>query len=164
MQTCGGNLNETYDASADSVPVARGHLAEFAAGAGATGAQVDAIRLAASEAITNAVVHAYRGEHGLVYVNAAAVSGELWILVSDDGCGPRRRPCRPGLGLGLDLISKLSDEFAIVPRDCGGTEVRIRFDLGATAGARAAVGRLVACRPSIPGAGPRGVFVSTFTA
>jgi hypothetical protein len=57
------------------------------------------------------------------------VSGELWILISDDGCGLQPRADRPGLGLGLGLISQLSDDCAIVSRASGGTEVRIRFNL-----------------------------------
>jgi hypothetical protein len=39
------------------------------------------------------------------------------------------RTNRPGLGLGLGLISQVTDELAIVPRASGGTEVRMRFDL-----------------------------------
>lgn len=87
------------------------------------------MRLAASEAMTNSVVHAYGGGPGLIYVNATVASGELWILISDDGCGLRPRADPPGLGLGLGLISEVSDDFAIVSRATGGTEVRIRFNL-----------------------------------
>ena len=87
------------------------------------------MRLAASEAMTNSVLHAYRGGPGLIYVNAAVASGELWILISDDGCGLRPRADRPGLGLGLALISEVSDDVAVVSRATGGTEVRIRFNL-----------------------------------
>ncbi|MFZ1995058.1 MAG: ATP-binding protein [Solirubrobacteraceae bacterium] len=123
------NLNETYEASPRSVAEGRSSLADFAAQAGATPNQVDAVRLAASEAITNAVLHAYRGGAGLIYVNAAVESGELWILISDDGCGLQPRADRPGLGLGLGLISEVSDDFAIVSRATGGTEVRVRFNL-----------------------------------
>jgi serine/threonine-protein kinase RsbW len=129
MQSVARNLNETYSATPESVAVARTRLADFAASAGASLDQVDAVRLVASEAITNAVVHAYRGEPGLIYVNAALVSHELWILISDDGCGLEPRADRPGLGLGLGLISQLSDDFAIVSRASGGTEVRIRFNI-----------------------------------
>jgi anti-sigma regulatory factor (Ser/Thr protein kinase) len=123
------NLNETYEASPRSVADGRTKLAEFAGKAGATPNQVDAVRLAASEAMTNAVLHAYGGGPGLIYVNAAVASSELWILISDDGCGLRPRADRPGLGLGLGLISEVSDDFAIVSRATGGTEVRIRFNL-----------------------------------
>jgi serine/threonine-protein kinase RsbW len=124
-----GNLNETYEASPRSVAAGRTQLADFAEKAGATPSQVDAVRLAASEAMTNSVLHAYRGGPGLIYVNAAVASGELWILISDDGCGLKPRADRPGLGLGLGLISEVSDDFAIVSRATGGTEVRIRFNL-----------------------------------
>jgi anti-sigma regulatory factor (Ser/Thr protein kinase) len=129
MQSVARNLNETYEASPGSVAEARTKLADFAADAGATPHQIDAVRLASSEAMTNSVLHAYRGGPGLIYVNAAVASKELWILISDDGCGLKPRADRPGLGLGLGLISEVSDDFAIVSRATGGTEVRIRFNL-----------------------------------
>ncbi|MGH2896474.1 MAG: ATP-binding protein [Solirubrobacteraceae bacterium] len=129
MQSVLRNLNETYEASPGSVADGRAKLADFAARAGATSSQVDAVRLAASEAMTNSVLHAYRGGAGVIYVNASVASGELWILISDDGCGLKPRADRPGLGLGLGLISEVSDDFAIVSRATGGTEVRIRFNL-----------------------------------
>ena len=127
MQSVVRNLNETYEASPRSVADGRSKLADLAAKAGATPSQVDAVRLAASEAMTNAVLHAYRGGPGLIYVNAAVASAELWILISDDGCGLQPRADRPGLGLGLGLISEVSDDFAVVARATGGTEVRFRF-------------------------------------
>lgn len=129
MQRVAQNLNETYVATPNAVAAGRSALAAFAAAAGATPSQIDAVRLTASEAMTNAVVHAYRGEPGAIYVNAAVVSGELWILISDDGCGLQPRADRPGLGLGLGLISQLSDDSAIGSRAAGGTEVRIGFNL-----------------------------------
>jgi anti-sigma regulatory factor (Ser/Thr protein kinase) len=136
MQSVVRNLNETYEATPSSVADGRTVLADFAATVGATPSQVDAVRLAASEAMTNSVLHAYRGGPGLIYVNAAVASGELWILISDDGCGLKPRADKPGLGLGLGLISQVSDDFAVVSRATGGTEVRIRFNLvNAEAGA-----------------------------
>ena len=55
------------------------------------------------------------------------------------GCKPRAD--QSGLGLGLGLISEVSDDFAIASRATGGTEVRIRFNLvnADTAGAAAGV-------------------------
>jgi serine/threonine-protein kinase RsbW len=129
MQSVARNLNRTYAATPGAVAEARTALAEFAVAAGATPDQADAVRLAASEAVTNSVLHAYRGSPGSIYVNAAVASRELWILVADDGCGLKPRADRPGLGLGLGLISQVSDDFAIVSRACGGTEVRIRFNI-----------------------------------
>ena len=70
----------------------------------------------AQDVVQQAVLHAYRGGPGLIYVNAAVASGELWILISDDGCGLKPRADKPGLGLGLGLISQVSDDFAVVSR------------------------------------------------
>lgn len=130
----GDALNESYPAVAEAVPVARRALTEVAAAAGAGGERLEEIRLAVSEAVTNAVVHAYRGgTAGRFQVTAAVASGELWVLISDDGRGLHAWNDGGGLGIGLSLISGLSDDFAIVTRASGGTEVQMRFDLKKTA-------------------------------
>jgi serine/threonine-protein kinase RsbW len=126
----GEALNESYPAIPETVPLARRALAAVAAAAGAAGERLEEIRLAVSEALTNAVVHAYRnGEAGRLHVTAAVASGELWVLVGDDGRGLHAWNDSQGLGIGLSLISGLSDDFAIVTRASGGTEVQMLFDL-----------------------------------
>ncbi|HUJ35574.1 MAG TPA: ATP-binding protein [Solirubrobacteraceae bacterium] len=128
--SCGEALNESYPAVPEAVPLARRALATVAAAAGAGGDRLDEIRLAVSEALTNAVVHAYRGgEAGRLRVTAAVASDELWVLIGDDGRGLHAWNDSQGLGVGLSLISELSDDFAIVTRASGGTEVQMRFDL-----------------------------------
>jgi anti-sigma regulatory factor (Ser/Thr protein kinase) len=126
----GEALNESYPAVPEAVPMARRALAAVAAAAGAAEDRLDEIRLAVSEALTNAVVHAYRaGDAGRLHVTAAVASDELWVLIGDDGRGLHARNDRQGLGLGLSLISGLSDDLSIVTRASGGTEVQMRFDL-----------------------------------
>jgi len=126
----GEALNESYPATPEAVPSARRALATVAAAAGAAGERLDEIRLAVSEALTNAVVHAYRNnEAGRVHVTAAVASDELWVLIGDDGRGLHAWNDSRGLGIGLSLISGLSDDFAIIQRASGGTEVQMRFDL-----------------------------------
>jgi anti-sigma regulatory factor (Ser/Thr protein kinase) len=129
MRSAVDNLCASYPANPDSVGSARHRLTDFAAAAGATERQVEAVRLASSEALTNAVLHAYRGQAGSIHMTAALVSNELWVLIADDGIGLEPRADRPGLGLGLGLIAQLSDHLAIAPRASGGTEVRMRFNL-----------------------------------
>jgi serine/threonine-protein kinase RsbW len=129
MRSVAKNISLTLRAEPDSVTAARHALSDFAAAAGADRTKLEAVRLATSEALTNAVLHAYAGDPGEVYVTAAIVGPELWVLVGDDGRGLEPRSNRPGLGLGLGLISQVTDELAIVPRAGGGTEVRMRFDL-----------------------------------
>ena len=127
----GTGLTESYPAVAASIPHIRAALAALARAAGASEEKVEAVQLAASEALTNAVVHAYRGGTGEVQVTAAANDGELWMLIADDGCGLDVRSRRPGLGMGLALIACMADYFAVVKRSGGGTEVRMRFAIAA---------------------------------
>jgi serine/threonine-protein kinase RsbW len=126
----GGSLHKCYPAVAESVPRAREALGSFAQSAGATTEQLDAIRLAVSEAATNVVVHAYDERPGEIRVNARLDSSELLVEVADDGLGMRPTIDGPGLGVGLALISQVADAFAVVTRSSGGTEVHMRFALG----------------------------------
>lgn len=129
MMSPGESFTESYLANAESVPRARDELTTFAAKAGADSERIEAVRLAVSEAVTNAVLHAYRSAGGTVQVTAWFVPGELWVLVADDGDGLRVRRERRGLGLGLALIAQMADEFAILSRSAGGTELRMQFKL-----------------------------------
>jgi anti-sigma regulatory factor (Ser/Thr protein kinase) len=133
MQSVTQDLSVTYEAKPRSVAEARAAVAEYATSVGASVSQVDAVRLAVSEAVTNAVLHAYRGTPGQIQVTAALAGRELWILVSDEGGGMQPQADRPGLGLGLGLISQVCDGMAIVPRSSGGIEVQILFKLAVAA-------------------------------
>jgi stage II sporulation protein AB (anti-sigma F factor) len=128
-------LNERYPAVPGSVPRARKALSAFATEAGMAGDQLEGVRLVVSEAISNAVLHAYDGDDGEIQVTAAVVPGELWILIADDGAGLRaERTENRGLGLGLGWMAQFSDGLTLVTRSSGGLEVRLRFDLFETSG------------------------------
>jgi serine/threonine-protein kinase RsbW len=128
----GETFSESYPAVPEAVAEARNALTAFARDAGADQQQLGSVRLAASEAVTNAVMHAYpKGQRGSVQVSASYVENELWLLVADTGNGLRPRANSPGLGLGLVLIAQLTDEFQILSRGSGGTELRLRFKLRA---------------------------------
>jgi anti-sigma regulatory factor (Ser/Thr protein kinase) len=87
------------------------------------------VALAVSEAITNAVLHAYRGDGaGEVRVVACAEPGRLVVVVRDYGCGMSPNPDSPGLGLGLAVIGRVATELSIErPDDGGGTRLRMCF-------------------------------------
>jgi serine/threonine-protein kinase RsbW len=110
-------------------------------GAALQGLAVDmaAVALAASEAITNAVVHAYRHRESphaddRVHVRVTADADGVWIIVADDGVGMSPRDDSPGLGLGLNVIAKVTDQLLIVQGDTG-TRVHMRFSLAGAAAA-----------------------------
>jgi anti-sigma regulatory factor (Ser/Thr protein kinase) len=139
------SLNERYPAVPDSVPRARKELGAFAVGAGMTGEQLEGVRLVVSEAVSNAVLHAYDGEGGEIQVTAAVVPGELWILIADDGAGLRaERSENRGLGLGLGWMAQFSDGLTLLTRSSGGLEVRLRFNLFEATGEADASGARVA--------------------
>jgi anti-sigma regulatory factor (Ser/Thr protein kinase) len=124
-------LSESRFADASAVGWARKAVAELAAAAGMRGERLEDVRLAVSEAVTNSVAYAYEDAPGDVHVIAAVVSGELWVVIADDGMGMRRRPNEiRGLGLGLGLMARLSDALTILTRSSGGVEVQMRFQLG----------------------------------
>jgi len=88
------------------------------------------VALAVSEAITNAVLHAYRGDGpaGPVRVVACAEHERLVVVVRDYGCGMSPNPDSPGLGLGLAVIGRLATELNIErPDEGGGTRLRMCF-------------------------------------
>lgn len=92
---------------------------------------VDAVRLAASEAASNAVVHAYREHEGDLRLQARVGDGELKLVIADEGPGVAPRTDSPGLGLGLPLMAHVSERFEIVSGP-GGTEIHLAFRCEAT--------------------------------
>ncbi len=95
LTTVHEELSESYPAIADPVPRARLAVTQFAAQSGIAGEQLDAVRLAVTEAVTNAVKHAYPQTTGAFHLAAAVTADELWVLVADDGCGTRPPPSTP---------------------------------------------------------------------
>ncbi len=104
-----------------------------AARLGAAATVLDAIAVCVTEAVANAVVHAYRDlpEAGRVELEAAHDAGALYIRVRDTGTGMRPRLDSPGLGLGLPMIMQLADQLEVVTPSAGGTEIVMRFGLAA---------------------------------
>jgi serine/threonine-protein kinase RsbW len=140
----------TYAAVAGSVGAARRALTHFAAQAGASAEQLEAVRLAASEALTNVVKHAYPDRPGSIHTTAAVAGDELCMEITDDGCGFRPHPPRDGLGLGLTLIASLCDQLQIVKRRSGGTQLWLWFRLRTTAPADSGQPRGSVSRASSP--------------
>jgi anti-sigma regulatory factor (Ser/Thr protein kinase) len=117
----------SYEATAASVGVVRNEMAALARDCGLDERSVGDVRLAVSEAATNALVHGYRLEPGTISVHATMSAGTLLITVRDDGGGMRARTDSPGLGLGLPVIASVANRVEIVEQ-APGTELRMSFD------------------------------------
>jgi anti-sigma regulatory factor (Ser/Thr protein kinase) len=86
------------------------------------------VAIAVSEAVTNAVIHAYpAGVNGRVRLVATLQPGSLVVTIADRGRGMTALADRPGLGVGLDLIAQVSNGVEIDDRSSG-TTVTMRFD------------------------------------
>jgi serine/threonine-protein kinase RsbW/stage II sporulation protein AB (anti-sigma F factor) len=107
----------------------RHSVTRFAERAGFADSALDDVRSCVSEAVTNAVVHAFRGDRaaGTIIVCATIDADELRIVVSDDGIGFRPRADSPGLGLGLPTIAALTDTMSVAAAPTGGTEICMAF-------------------------------------
>jgi anti-sigma regulatory factor (Ser/Thr protein kinase) len=117
-------------AIADSIAIIRQTVSGICEAVGADARAVGDVKLAATEACTNVVLHAYAGrDDGIVELDARATCGELLLVVRDRGHGMTPAPLAEGLGLGLPLIAALSSTLTIVEGEGGGTEVSMTFAL-----------------------------------
>jgi serine/threonine-protein kinase RsbW len=96
----------------------------------------DAIGVVVSEAVTNAVIHAYRDREqpGEVHVTARLDEEGVEVGIADDGIGLRPRPDSPGVGLGIPLIADLADSVEISKPGAGGVRLTAHFALMGAAG------------------------------
>jgi serine/threonine-protein kinase RsbW/stage II sporulation protein AB (anti-sigma F factor) len=115
-------------AVAASVSLARGRLKAFAEAQGARPEEVVDLTLAVTEAVTNAVIHAFIDrEPGVVRVVCATGADELTVTVTDNGRGMQPRADSPGLGLGLPTIGRLAALVDLREAAGGGTELSMTF-------------------------------------
>jgi stage II sporulation protein AB (anti-sigma F factor) len=123
-----GPLEIELSAAPTSIATARHAVADFCGG---QALDHQAVAITVSEAVTNAVVHAYPAgiDEGIRLV-ATLHPGSLVVEVSDRGRGMTPRGDSPGMGIGLGLIARLSDGFEIQDGRSG-TTLTMRFDLGA---------------------------------
>ncbi len=124
----GNSLLLELPPEAPSVRTARAAVSQFAARCGVHAGDV---ALCVSEAVTNAVVHAFRdreGRSGTIRVLAECTDGRtLRVSVEDDGVGVSPRSDSPGLGLGLALIRTLTSSMDISATDKG-SRICMRFE------------------------------------
>jgi two-component sensor histidine kinase len=135
MQETDPKAERPLDLELDPLPASVG-AARREAGAVAerVGADRSAVELAVSEAVGNAVLHAFpEGTSGTVWLSVETTPQTIVLTVSDDGVGMRPNPFGRGLGFGLPLIAQLAEEVEIMAREGGGTVLRMRFQAAATA-------------------------------
>jgi serine/threonine-protein kinase RsbW/stage II sporulation protein AB (anti-sigma F factor) len=123
-------------ALADEVGTVRRAAVEFARAEGVPDLRLEDLRLAISEAVSNAVLHAFRMQDlpGTVTVTVDVTPDQfVEAVVRDDGMGMSPRGDSPGLGLGLGLIASVADAVEHrLPADGVGFELSMRFRFDGT--------------------------------
>ena len=122
--------------------VARACISAFVADADPTLEELCDIRCAVSEAVTNAIVHAYRdlpkGECAFIYISARLYDNrEVTVEVADTGCGiedverarmPSFTTGDPGerCGMGFLVMENFTDSMSVKSRLGRGTTVLLK--------------------------------------
>lgn len=120
---------------------ARAAVSSFIIQADPTVEELSDIRTAVSEAVTNAIVHGYRGTSGNIELTVRLLEGkEIYIRIKDSGCGiPDVKQAMEPLyttapeeersGLGFSVMDSFMDKLMVKSRVGRGTTVTMRKKL-----------------------------------
>ena len=104
------------------------------------------VRCAVSEAVTNCIVHAYRGTVGDITMTLRVYEGRrMKITVADGGCGiddvaEARRPLfttapdEDRCGMGFSIMESFSDKLVVISQKGRGTRVTMTKNLSSSGG------------------------------
>ena len=138
-------LNEfrcSFTADSANEALARAALSAFLIPADPTPQELADLRTVISEAVTNAIVHGYRGTTGDVAICLRMLPGRvLYLRVADKGCGiPDVRKAMEPLytsapeedraGLGFAIMQSFTDSLHVRSREGQGTVLTMRRRLG----------------------------------
>ena len=110
-------MHEQFPATPASIGAARRHVRCFAAG---LEVDLDGVVLAVSEAVSNAVAHAYaEGVRGQVELTAGSSASEFTVTVRDHGRGIARGGSGAGAGFGLKIIRRVAEHVELTDSPTG---------------------------------------------
>ena len=131
------HMRLAFDARPENESFARVAVSAFAVPLGPTMDVLSDIRTAVSEAVTNAIVHAYREQGGEIVLDAALRDdGVLLLDVSDQGCGIpdiaqamqpfyTTQPEKERSGMGFAVMQSFMDDVRVESRVGAGTRVHM---------------------------------------
>lgn len=127
-------MNINFSAKSLNESFSRSVVSAFVMSLDPTIAELSDIKTAVSEAVTNAVVHAYPQEKGKVYISGKILEGGKVILkIRDTGCGIKdvKRAMEPlyttggedRAGLGFAVMQSFMDKISVRSKEGKGTTV-----------------------------------------
>ncbi len=120
---------------------ARTAVASFVSQLNPTLDEIDDIKTAVSEAVTNAIVHGYPDAVGMVHIHCLLEEDTVKITISDNGCGildvalartPLYTSAKTGerSGLGFTVMETFMDEISVTSVPNEGTVVTMQKHIG----------------------------------
>ena len=121
---------------------ARIAVAAFVACLNPTVEELSDIKTAVSEAVTNAIIHGYGHEQGVIAIETEIIEKEVMISIIDEGCGIENvkkameplyttRPDLERSGMGFAFMQAFTDELSVESGLCAGTRVHMKKRIGA---------------------------------
>ena len=139
-------LRLAFPALSENEAFARVAVCAFLAPLDPTVEEIGDMKTAASEAVTNCVVHAYKQQKGMVYIQVGLLkNGRVQIKIRDTGCGiedvkKAMEPMYSGsdsperAGLGFSLMETFMDKVRVRSAVGKGTTVTLEKKLSGKAG------------------------------
>lgn len=134
---CINEMSLAFPSKSSNESFARVTVAAFFAQLDPTVEELTDVKTAVSEAVTNCIIHAYRDQIGLVYINAKIFpDGRIRIRIRDKGCGipdikkamePMYTTCPASerAGLGFAVMQSFMDKVSVVSTVGKGTTVTL---------------------------------------
>lgn len=103
--------------------------------------EIDDVKTAVSEAVTNAELHGYQGEPGIINLEARIEANEITVIIKDQGIGIRdvKRAMEPmyttddtGVrsGMGFSFMEAFMDQVDVDSEPGEGTTVTMKKQIG----------------------------------
>lgn len=130
-----------FDAKSENEAFARVTAAAFVTYMDPTMEEVQDIKTAVSEAVTNAIVHGYANQNGKVRMRLKSIQNQVIIEVHDDGVGIDNvhkameplyttKPEQERSGMGFSFMEAFMDDLRVVSAPGKGTTVLMRKRIG----------------------------------
>ncbi len=141
MNTMDNHIKAEFTAKEANVSLARIIAASFIARLDPTLNEAEDVKVSVSEAVTNAIVHAYDNENETIIMEAFLKGNELTVTIEDKGKGIEdiekakqplftTKPEEERSGLGFTVMESFMDSMTVVSKKGEGTKVTLTKKIG----------------------------------
>lgn len=128
--------NISFKALSSNEGFARMCVAAFVSELSPTVSEINDIKTAVSEAVTNCIIHGYSDSKGIIYINLKIKEKTLFIEIKDEGIGIAdidkatqplytSKPEQERSGLGFTVMQSFMDSMDVISYEGKGTTIRL---------------------------------------